>query len=80
MKCKWYTCVYMECQMFPLHLTSNGPLTAVGKKKKEKKRKPFCVKIGDNRHLRSEKELYISDALRCCLPKALKDFKIGSNT
>lgn len=35
--------------------------------------------MGDNWHLRSEKELLIPDALRCCLPKALKDFKIDIN-
>lgn len=34
----------------------------------------------DNWHLRSEKKFFILDALWCCLPKALKDFKIGSNT
>lgn len=45
-------------------------------RKKEKTKKPFCVKTGDNWHLGSEKELFILDALRCCLPKALKDFKM----
>lgn len=49
-------------------------------RKKTKQNTTFGLKIGDNWHLRSEKELFILDALRCCQPKALRDFKIESNT